>query len=108
MNNSDLERHLKKTTKLASFISVIVGFCTTLFVMYGFYYKTTETQDEHSESIKEVKKDVTEIKQKINTAEIFQGVSQAELNALQDKVNVIAKTVDKMDDKVDKLLVQTK
>ncbi len=108
MNNADLERHLKKTTKLATFISAVVGILTTLFVMYGFYYKTTETQEEHSESIKEVKKDVSEIKQKINRAEIFQGVSQAELNALQDKVNGIVKAVDKMDDKIDKILIQTK
>lgn len=108
MNNLDLERHLKRTMKFATVVSAVVGVLTTLFVMYGFYYKTTQTQEEHTESIKEVKKDVLEIKKKINSAEIFQGVSQAEYKALQEKVSGIVKSVDRMDDKIDKLLIQTK
>lgn len=102
------EKHIKKAITYTGFLSSLGGLLIGLFVIYGFYYNTKDTQAEHSSSIHELKTDVKEIKLKINSAEIFQGVSQAEQKALQDKVVVIEKKMDKVDDKLDRILEQTR
>lgn len=101
------EKHIKKAITYTGFLSSLGGLLLGLFVIYGFYYRTKDTQAEHTQSITELKTDVKEIKIKINSAEIFQGVSQSEQKALQEKVGVIEKKVDKLDDKLDRILMQT-
>jgi len=101
------EKHIKKAITYTGFLSSLGGLLIGLFVVYGFYYNTKDTQAEHTGAIQELKTDVKEIKVKINTAEIFQGVSQSEQRSLQDKVVVIEKKVDKLDDKLDRILMQT-
>jgi predicted transcriptional regulator len=100
--------NLKKTFKLSSFVSAVVTITTVLFVVSGFYYKTTSADEEQSKEIIEVKKEVVKINEKINKADVFQGVSTAEYNALKDKVAGIERTVDKIDSKLDRILIQTK
>jgi seryl-tRNA synthetase len=79
-----------------------------LFAVFGFYTHTNTTLEEQASTIKEVKQDVVLIKKKINEADVYQGVSQAEYTALKDKVTGIEKTVDNIDAKLDKVLIQTK
>ncbi len=103
-----LETHLKKTTIISNAISLVIAIVASLGVVYGFYYNTRSKLQDHTNEIKEVKTEVVEIKNKMQDAAIFQGISKTEIKALQDKVSGIEKTVDKMDDKIDRLLIQTK
>jgi gas vesicle protein len=101
-----LEKHLKRTTITTHVVSSIIALITALGVVYGFYYKTNNTLDNHSNQIKEIKVDVTDVKNKVNESQIFQGVSSVEIKTLQEKVNAIDKKVDKMDEKLDKILMK--
>ena len=101
-----LENHLKKTTKMASVISGLIATLGSLGVVYSFYYTTRGTLLEHSEAIKEVKDDVSDIKVKIADAAVFEGVSKAQYKALEDKVNSIDSKMDKIGDKLDQILIK--
>lgn len=96
-----LEKHLKKTTIITNIFSMLVAGITTLAVVNSFYYNTTSTLKVHTEQINDVQKDVKVIKENIKDAQIFQGVSSAEITAMKEKV-------DKMDEKLDRILMQTK
>lgn len=101
-----LENHLKRTTKVASVISGVIATLGSLTIVYGFYYTTNDTLIQHENSIQEVKTDVIDIKVKINDAAVFEGVSKAQMKALEDKVNSIDSKMDKMGDKLDKILLK--
>lgn len=103
-----LERSIKRTTVISNAVSIGVSVFTAVFLIYGFYYKTNTTLDSHTEQIKEIKTDVVNIKEKMNQAELSEGVSKAEMKALQDKVNGIDNKVDKMDEKLDRILLKTR
>jgi septal ring factor EnvC (AmiA/AmiB activator) len=107
-DNIILEKHLKKTTIITNIFSMLVAGITTMAVVNGFYYNTKSTLREHSEQITEVQKDVKVIKENIKDAQIFQGVSNAELTAMKEKVTALDEKVDRMDEKLDKILMQTK
>ena len=96
-----LEKHLKKTTIITNVFSMLVAGITTLAIVNSFYYNTTNTLNRHTEQINDVQKDVKVIKENIKDAQIFQGVSSAELTDMKEKV-------DKMDEKLDRILMQTK
>ena len=96
-----LEKHLKKTTIITNVFSMLVAGITTLAIVNSFYYNTTNTLNRHTEQINDVQKDVKVIKENIKDAQIFQGVSSAEITDMKEKV-------DKMDEKLDRILMQTK
>jgi H+/gluconate symporter-like permease len=99
---------LLNALKFSGLIGPLVTILTFLFAAYGFYYKTTETQKKQDEKITVVQEDVKEIKALVNKNEVFQGVSTVEYNALKEKVNGIEKTVDKIDNKLDRIIEQTR
>jgi len=102
-----LEKHLKKATLMTNFISGLVAVSCALSVGYGFYYKTQSTLDEHTQDIKEVKTDVSTIKKDIQEVDVFKGVSQVEVKALEEKILKLENDMSKMDDKLDQILIQT-
>ena len=101
-----LERSIKRTTVISNVVSVVVSIGTALFIIYGFYFKTNTTLTNHTEEIKEVKTEVEIIRDKINQNEVTAGVSKAEMKALQDKVNGIDTKIERMDEKLDKILLK--
>ncbi len=94
-----LERHLKRTTIVSNAISMIIALCTAFGVTYGFYYETKTTLDQHGKEIKDVQTEVSKVNQKINENDVFKGVSS-------EKFNEFEKRVDKMDEKLDKILTE--
>lgn len=96
-----LEKHLRKTSIVSNVISITIALFTALSVGYGFYYNTRATLENHTSDITEIKGNVKEIQLKVTEIDIYKGVSAVEIVALQEKV-------DKMDDKLDKILMQTK
>lgn len=101
-----LEKSIKRTAVMSNIISVGVSVGTALFLIYGFYFKTNTTLDFHGQEIKEVKTEVTSIKDKLNQNEVSAGASKAEMKALQDKVNGIDAKIEKMDEKLDRILLK--
>lgn len=95
-----LEKHLKKSSLMSNSISLFIALLTALSVGYGFYYNTKSTLEAHTEKIEDVEKNVHGIDEKINQIEVYKGVSQSEINELKSKV-------DKMDEKLDRILIQT-
>jgi uncharacterized protein HemX len=107
-DNITLEKHIKKATMVTNFISGLVAVVCALSVGYGFYYRTSETLDEHTQDIKEVKQDVNTIKNDIQAVDVFKGVSQYEVKTLEEKIMKLELEVSKMDDKLDQILLQTR
>jgi len=101
-----LEKSIKRTTITSNVVSVAVSIGTALFIVYGFYFRTNTTLESHTSQIEQVQEDVRVIDDKINQSELSAGISKTELKALQDKVNGIDTKVDKMDDKLDRILLK--
>jgi hypothetical protein len=101
------EKHIKRATLITNFISAAIAVIVAMGVGYGFYYNTKTTLSEHTEDIKEVKKDVNEIKSDIQEVDVFKGVSEFEVKALNEKINKIESDVSNMDQKLDQILLQT-
>lgn len=106
--NLTLERHLKKTTVLSNLVTAFIAVITACGTVYAFYYETNSQMQLHANDIKEVKYDVNAIKDKLQESAVFEGVTKSEVKAVQDKVNGIETKVDKMNDKLDMILMQTK
>jgi hypothetical protein len=104
--HATLEKHLKKSQLWSNSISAFVAILTASSVGYGFYYNTKNAINTHTEEIRELKQDVNEVKAKSNESAVFQGVSNAQIKALEDKVSSIDAKMDKMDDKLDQILIK--
>ena len=103
-----LEKHLKKASIYTNFISGLVAVVVAMSVGYGFYYNTRATLEQHTTDIQEVKSDVNEIKKNVQETNVFKGVSEIEVQVLSEKINAIESNVSKMDEKLDKILMQTR
>ena len=103
-----LEKHLKKSTIITNFISAIVAVACALSVGYGFYYRTSSTLSSHTQDIKEVKQDVTTIKKDLQDVDVYKGISAVEIKNLDEKIVKLEHDVSKMDEKLDKILIQTR
>lgn len=103
-----LEKHLKKATLITNFVSGLVAVACAMSVGYGFYYKTQSTLDSHTQDIKEVKSDVSMIKEDIQDVDIYKGVNKIEVKTLEEKIKKLESDMSKMDDKLDQILIQTR
>ena len=74
-------------------------------MIYAFVFNTSKTIESHTLQIKEMHDDVEQIKTVINDNEVYKGVSTTEIKSLEEKVNGIEVKMDKMDDKLDKILM---
>jgi len=106
MNHHVLESHLKRTTIMSNVISIVVGLVVAMSVGYGFYYNTKSTLNAHTEDINDIKEQVTTVETQMNDINVFKGVSQVEISALERKVENVESKITKMDDKLDKILIK--
>jgi len=108
LDNITLERHLKKFQLTTNILSLAIGLVTASGVGYAFYYKTTDTLDSHTMQIEEVKADVQNLTVSVNNSAIFQGASKEQIKALENQVADVKKTQDRIEDKIDKLIMRDK
>lgn len=101
-----LERHLKKTTIISNLLSVFFGVITALAFGYGFYYRTTDTLESHTKEIQEVQSSVKKLTEAVNSSAVFEGASKEQIKALQDQVNDVKNSQRRIEDKIDKLLIK--
>jgi len=108
LDNITLERHLKKFQLTANILSLAIGLVTASGIGYAFYYKTTNTLDTHTLQIEEVKADVQDLTVSVNNSAIFQGASKEQIKSLENQVADVKKTQDRIEDKIDKLIMRDK
>lgn len=108
LDNITLERHLKKFQLTANILSLAIGLVTASGIGYAFYYKTTNTLDTHTLQIEEVKADVQDLTVSVNNSVIFQGASKEQIKSLENQVADVKKTQDRIEDKIDKLIMRDK
>lgn len=105
INQSVFERHLKKTVLVSNLLGIIVACLTAFAVGFGFYYKTIYTQEAHTESIQELQKDVVELTESQVLNSYSNGMSKVELDNLKDRIFRIESTSDRIEDKIDKMII---
>mgnify|MGYP000951502167 FL=1 len=108
LDNITLERHLKKFQLTANILSLAIGLITATGIGYAFYYKTTNTLDTHTLQIEKVKADVQDLTVSVNNSAIFQGASKEQIKSLENQVADVKKTQDRIEDKIDKLIMRDK
>jgi len=108
LDNVTLEKHLKSFQRNLTIISLVLGLLASLGVCYGFYYNTNSRLDKHTTEIIEVKSDVKELTNAVNNTEIFQGASKEQIKALENQVIDVKKSQERIEDKIDKLILQEK
>lgn len=106
MESATLEKHLKKTTITSNVVSLVVALFVGLGTGYGFYYNTISTLNIHTEQIQEIKEDVTTITDAVNSTQVFQGVSKEQIKALENNVNDVKKSQDRIENKLDRLILK--
>ncbi len=89
-------------------ISILGAVIVALGVGYGFFYDTKDTLRHQGDDLKELKQDMHELKEDNNSTKIFKGVSSEEMKNLGEKVERIETSVEKMDDKLDRIILQTR
>lgn len=104
IDHQTLESHLRKTTIVSNILSIVVALVVAMGVGYGFYYNTTATLENHSTDIKEIKEDVHVMTDHINEMDVFKGVSIVEIETLEDQVEDVETSINKMDDKLDRII----
>lgn len=108
MDHLTLEKHLKKTTIMSNVVGLLIALVTALSVGYAFYYKTSYTQQEHSEGIRQLKTDVNEIKVQLDNTAVTSGVSSVEIDNLKERMGKIENGQIRIEEKIDKILFQTR
>jgi hypothetical protein len=103
-----VEKHIKKSTILANIVSITGALIVAMSVGYGFYYKTNSTLADHTKDIIEIKKDVNTFKTVKSEIDVFKGVSKIEVKSLEEKVDKNIEYIEKMNDKLDQILLQTR
>ncbi len=102
-----IEQLLVSVIKRLSLGSVLI-ILSVLGGGYGFYWGTNGTLKEHTEAIKEIKTDIVEVKDGMNTTRTIEAVSISEQSATKERIIAIEKMIDKIDNKLDRVLIQTK
>ena len=109
--NAEEKRYQKtqiKTAVVSQIISIAVALVVAMSTGYGFFYQTKSTLDIHSRQIQEIKNNLNNATSKINDINVDSGISETQLTLLQSKVNKLENQIEKMDDKLDRILLQTK
>lgn len=108
LDNLTLEKHLKSFQRNLTILGLIIGIITSLGVCYGFYYNTNSKLNSHTDEIQEVKISVAQLTEAVNNSAVYQGASKEQIKALENQVSDVKKTQDRIEDKLDKLIMQTK
>lgn len=106
--NLVLEKHIKKATIISNIVAAIVAVISSAFVVYAFYYDTTQTLDRHEKGLNEVIIEVNQMNKTLNENAVFQGVSKTEIQSMKHQIDGVEKKVDKIDEKLDKIIFQTR
>lgn len=107
-----LEKHLKKATVFTNVISFIVAalvaFVSSAVIVYAFYYDTNAALESHSNSINQIVIDVENIEDRVQQNEVVNSVTRIEIETLKKQMTSIEAKVDRIDEKLDRIILQTR
>lgn len=106
IDNLTLEKHLKRFSLINNIVSIVLALATALSVGYGFFHNTKSTLNTHTEEINDIKTNVKSLTEAVNNAAVFQGASKEQIKALQEQVNDVKKSQDRIEDKLDRLIMK--
>tara|TARA_R110000824_G_scaffold314339_1_gene501188 strand:+ start:705 stop:1034 length:330 start_codon:yes stop_codon:yes gene_type:complete len=98
---SHIEKALKRSSLVSTILSIVVALLSTFAIGFGFYYQTKASLEQHDKEIIELKTDVVATETKVDELTIYRGVSSSEIKNLEKKV-------DKLDRKLDEILLKIK
>lgn len=104
--SAPLEDYSKKVNFVQQIISGIIAVVTATVVVYAFISNLSNTVQANSQEIKDIKTDVKEVKQNVQSTEVYKGVSSTEIKTLEEKVGRIENKIDKIDEKLDKIIIR--
>jgi len=107
LDNLTLEKHLKSFQRNITVLGLSIGIVTSIGVCYGFYYNTNSKLDTHSEKIESIELNLGEMATDIKNSSIYQGASKEQIKALENQVTDVKKGQDRIEDKLDKLIMKT-
>ena len=98
---NNLEGSIKKASYISNFIAIVLAVMSALGIGFGFYYDTNSQLKTNTERIETLESNVDKTTMILNEMQIFKGVSGSEIKNIEKKV-------DKIDEKLDKLLLMQK
>lgn len=101
MEATHIEKSIRKTTLTSNITSILIAIIAAFGTGYGFYFNTKSALETHDKSIKILEERVDANTEDINNIHVYKGVSSAEMKNLEKKV-------DKIDEKLDKLIELTR
>ena len=108
VGETTLIRRVNRSTFLSNLISITFAVGITFTFAYGFFYNSKANDEQQNKKNIEQDNDIIEIKKSIQNAAVFEGTSDVELKALKESTVEIKAHLDKLDDKIDRILLQTK
>lgn len=108
LDNATLEKHLKSFQRNLTIVSLALGILASIGVCYGFYYNTNSKLDAHTDSIESIEVNMGSMSEEIKNTAIFQGASKEQIKALENQVTDVKKSQDRIEDKLDRLIMQSK
>lgn len=103
-----LEKRVSLSTFLSNFISIIFAVGLTFTFAYGFFYNSKTNDQQQGRKITEHDTEIKEIKQSVQKSAIFEAATGAELKSLQGTTTDIKEHLNRLEDKLDKIILQTK
>jgi seryl-tRNA synthetase len=105
-HTAQVEQLGKKLNITQQVVSIGITIVTTMVVVYGFFYNMSKTIEVHTSQLKELQDEINEMRKTTEANEVYKGVSATEMKAVQDKVSSIEAKVDRMDEKLDRILMR--
>ena len=88
-------------------ISLMIAVISAVIVVNTFYYHTNITLDEHGKSIEQIKIDMLNIQDNMNNVAVYQSANSVEIKVMKEKMERLDFKIDKMNDKLDEILIRT-
>lgn len=104
MDNITLEKHLKAFQKNITILGLVIGILTSVGVCYGFYFKTNDKLELHSEKINTIEVNIVKITDAVQNSAVYQGATKEQIRALENQIGDIKKSQDRIEDKLTLLI----
>ena len=104
MDNITLEKHLKTFQKNITLLGLVIGIVTSVGVCYGFYFKTNDKLELHSDKINTIEVNIVKITDAVQNSAVYQGATKEQIRALENQIGDIKKSQDRIEDKLTLLI----
>lgn len=107
MGTQNLQQTIQKTTLINNIVTATVAVVVTVGSIYAIYYNTINQVSKNTDSIIELKQDVSELKIDVSSTAVFKGMSEIEQKNLKEKVLSIESKQDKIIETLNEIKINT-